>query len=39
MKSILLACCLTLPACGLFAQTTPLFSEDFEPGQLDSKVW
>jgi hypothetical protein len=39
MKSILPACCLTLPACGLFAQITPLFSEDFESGQLDSKVW
>jgi hypothetical protein len=39
MKSILLACCLTLPAGGLFAQSTPLFSEHFESGQLDSKVW
>jgi hypothetical protein len=38
MKQILFACCLTLPACGLFAQNSPLFSEDFESGQIDSKV-
>jgi hypothetical protein len=30
---------MTLPACGLFAQAGALFSEDFESGQLDSKVW
>jgi hypothetical protein len=39
MKRILVACCLTLPACGLFGQTSPLLSEDFESGQLDSKTW
>jgi hypothetical protein len=39
MKRILFACCLTFPACALFAQTSPLLSEDFESGQIDSKVW
>ena len=36
MKSTLIACCFALSA---FAQNMPLFLEDFESGQIDSKVW
>jgi hypothetical protein len=36
MKFTLLACCLALSA---WAQNKPLFVEDFESGQIDTKVW
>ena len=40
MKSVLIACCV---ACfvtnALSAQTKPVFTENFESGQLDPKVW
>jgi len=36
MKAVLLSCCF---AVSVFAQTKPLFQEDFESGMIDSKVW
>ena len=40
MKSILIACCAACLATNdLSAQTKPLFTENFESGQLDPKIW
>jgi len=32
-------CCIAFPACAAFAQSKPVFSDDFASGQLDPKVW
>ena len=39
MKFDSLAAFALLAGAGLFAQTRPVLSEDFESGQLDAQVW